>query len=163
MARKLLTIEQTLTLLAATPERFATLSAGLAPAQLRMRPSPDEWSATEVLAHLRACADVRGSALLTILDGETRTLRAFNPLTWIEQTDYRDLDFAASLQAFTAQRATLLATLRALEPEGWARSVIVTGAGKPLTRDARHYAQWLAIHERPHVKQMARICATLRD
>ncbi|MGH2501364.1 MAG: DinB family protein, partial [Ktedonobacterales bacterium] len=88
MARRVLTIEQTLTLLAATPTRLAALTAGLTPAQLRTPPSPDEWSANDVLAHLRACADVRGGPIATILAEDTPTIRAVNPLTWIQQTDY---------------------------------------------------------------------------
>src|SRR5690348_494140 len=53
-----LTIEQMLALLAAAPPRLAALTTDLAPAQLRTAPTPGEWSANEVLAHLRACADV---------------------------------------------------------------------------------------------------------
>lgn len=58
-------MEQTLTLLAETPERIAILTDGLSPAQLQTRPAPDEWSAVEVLAHLRACADVWGGYVAT--------------------------------------------------------------------------------------------------
>lgn len=162
MPHDLLTKEQTLTVLRATPTSLAALTTGLTPAQLRTPPSPDEWSANDVLAHLRACADVRGGAALTILAGTTPTLRAINPLTWIAQTDYLDLEFADSLRAFTAQRAELLAALEAAEPEGWSRSAVVTGAGAPLTRSVLFYAQWVARHERPHVKQVARIAEALR-
>jgi DinB family protein len=158
-----LTVEQTLALLAATPERFAALTMGLTSAQLRTRPSQDEWSANEVLAHLRACADVRGGPILTILAEEHPTLRAINPLTWIKQTDYLGLEFEPSLRAFAAQRAGLLAVLRPLGPEDWVRSATVTGAGKPLTRTALGYAQWVADHERPHVKQMEQIVKALRE
>jgi hypothetical protein len=49
-----LTVEQVLTLLAQTPPCIATLSAGLAPAQLQGAPAPGEWSANEVLAHLQS-------------------------------------------------------------------------------------------------------------
>jgi hypothetical protein len=45
-------------MLAATPPRITALTAGLGPAQLHTAPAPDEWSANEVLAHLRACADM---------------------------------------------------------------------------------------------------------
>jgi hypothetical protein len=38
----------------------------------------------------------------------------------------------------------------------------VTGAGKPLERTVLFYAQWLARHERPHVKQIERIVNPLR-
>jgi hypothetical protein len=33
----------------------------------------------------------------------------------------------------------------------------VTGAGKTLERSVLFYADWLAVHERPHVKQIERI------
>ena len=55
-----LTIEQILTLLAATPARLADLTDDLPPAQLLAPPEPGEWSARDVLAHLRACADMWG-------------------------------------------------------------------------------------------------------
>jgi hypothetical protein len=53
-----LTIEQILTNLAETPARLYGLTEGLTPAQLLEPPEPDEWSARDVLAHLRACADM---------------------------------------------------------------------------------------------------------
>ncbi|HEX9036991.1 MAG TPA: DinB family protein [Ktedonobacterales bacterium] len=160
--RSLLPIERTLALLAATPARFAELTAGLTPAQLRAAPSPGEWSANEVLAHVRACADVRGEPIYQIIAEDHPTFRAVNPLTWIKQTNYLDLDFASSLRAFAAQRAGLLAALEPLKPEGWERAATVAGAGAPLTRTVHFYAQWVARHERPHVKQIASIAATLR-
>jgi len=157
-----LTIEQVLTLLAETPPRLESLTAGLAPAQVRTAPNADEWSANDVLAHLRACADVWGGCIAAILAQERPTLRAVDPRTWIEQTDYRELEFRPSLRAFAAQRADLLAVLEPSPPEDWSRAATVTGAGKVLERTVLFYARWLAGHERPHVKQVARIVDTMR-
>jgi hypothetical protein len=56
MSRAPLSIEQILTILAENPPHIAGLAASLTPA--RLRPSPDEWCANEVLAHLHACAAV---------------------------------------------------------------------------------------------------------
>jgi hypothetical protein len=53
-----LPIEQILALLTETPPRIAALTASLAAAQLHAAPGQGEWSANEVLAHLRACADM---------------------------------------------------------------------------------------------------------
>ena len=83
-----LTIEQALTLLAATPPRLAALSAGLAPAHLQTRSAPEDWSANDVLTHLRACADVWGNCIMAILAEDGPTLRAVDPRTWIKSTDY---------------------------------------------------------------------------
>jgi len=156
-----LRIEQVLSLLAQTPPRFEALTAGLAPAQLQTVPDDDEWSANEVLAHLRACADVWGDCIAAIIAEERPTLRAVNPRTWINQTDYRELEFRPSLRAFATQRAELLAVLEPLPPEGWSRAATVTGAGKALERTVLFYARRLAEHERPHVKQVAHLVATM--
>ena len=157
-----LTIERLLTLLVATPPRIAALTAGLAPAQLQTSSSHDEWSANDVLAHLRACADVWGDCIATIISEDTPTLRAVNPRSWIKQTDYLELEFRPSLRAFTTQRADLLAVLESLPDEGWLRAATVTGAGKVLERTVLFYAEWLARHERPHVKQIARVVNTMQ-
>ena len=161
MSSRSLSIEQVLTLLAETPPRIAALTAGLAPAQLHTAPNRDEWSANDVLAHLRACADVWGGCIAVIIAQDTPTLRAANPRTWIKKTDYLEQGFQPSLHAFAAQRTDLLAVLEPLAPEGWSRAATVTGAGNPLVRTVHTYAQWLARHERPHIKQIIRIVNTL--
>ena len=116
------TIEQILTMLAAAPTRIADLTEGLPPAQLLAPPEPGEWSARDVLAHLRACADMWGKYIAQILSEDRPTFKAVNPTTWIKQTDYRQQEFEPSLQAFTAQRAGLLRRLKPLAPEAWSRS-----------------------------------------
>lgn len=162
MPSKSPTPSQVLALLAATPTRLTALCAGLAPEALQRKPTPDSWSANEVLAHMRSCADVWGGCIVTMLAEDRPTLRAINPRTWIKRTNYLDLDFQLSLGAFVRQRTELLAVLDPLPPEGWARAATVTGAGKVLERTVLGYAQWLAHHERPHVKQIERSVTTLR-
>ena len=144
-------------MLAATPAYLADLTAGLPPAQLLAPPEPGAWSARDVLAHLRACADMWGKAMMQILGADRPTIKAVNPTTWIKQTDYREQQFEPSLQAFTAQRSELLAVLQPLAPAARARMATVTGAGKPRQRTVYTYAHWLANHERSHLKQMERI------
>ena len=161
MPSRSLTTEQVLTLLAVTPPRIAALTDDLAPAQLHIPPNSDGWSANEVLAHLRACADIWGNCIVAMIAKDTPTLRAVNPLTWIKKTDYLELEFRPSLRSFATQRADLLAILEPLPPEGWSRAATVTGAGKVLERTVLFYAQWLARHERQHVKQVERIVNTM--
>lgn len=161
MSAKLLSVEQILTLLVATPERISALIAALSPTQVHTSANSGEWSVHEVLAHLRACADVWGNCMETIIAEERPVLRAVNPLTWIKQTDYLTQAFQSSLHAFTMQRTELLAVLSPLPPEGWQRSATVTGAGKVLERTVLFYGDWLARHERQHIKQIERIVNTL--
>ena len=161
MASRSLTIEQVLTLLAESPPRIAAVTAGLSPDQMHTAPNRDGWSANDVLAHLRACADVWGNCIVAMIAEDRPTLRAVNPRTWIKKTDFPELEFRPSLRSFVTQRADLLAVLEPLPPEGWSRTATVTGAGKVLERTVRIYAQQLARHERQHVKQVERIVNTM--
>jgi hypothetical protein len=149
-------------LLVETPPRIAALKADLMPAQLHTSPTPGEWSVNDVLAHLRACADVWGDCIVAIISQDRPTLRAVNPKTWIEKTDYLEQEFQLSLHAFTTQRADLLAVLKPLAPEDWSRTATVTGAGTVLERTVLFYGRWLAGHERAHLKQIQRIVNTMR-
>jgi hypothetical protein len=157
------TTEQVLTMLAAGPPRIAALTDGVPTALLQTRPAPGEWSANEVLAHLRACADMWGKYIMAMLAEERPTLRTVSPRTWINRTDYLEQAFQPSFRAFATQRAELLALLEPLPPAGWSRAAIMTGAGKAREQTVLSYAQSLALHERPHVKQIERIVSTLHQ
>ena len=67
MPRGVMTVEQILTALAEGPPRIAENTVGLTRAQLHAAPAPGEWSANEVLAHLRSCADVWGDCMREML------------------------------------------------------------------------------------------------
>lgn len=138
------------------PKTIAALTKGLPRGRLHRRPAKGEWSMNDVLAHLRSCADVWGAYMARIAAEDRPTIRAVNPTTWIQSTDYPEVDFTTSLRAFTRQRARLLSFLGTLAEGDWSRTALVTGAGRPRERTLFEYAQWLADHERSHVKHIAR-------
>jgi hypothetical protein len=152
-----LTIDQILAALAEQPKTIAGLTKGLPRTRLHRAPSRGEWSLNDVLAHLRSCSDMWGMYIATIVAEDRPTIKAMNPTTWIKSTNYRELEFAPSLRAFTRQRATLLTLLRSLPRAGWSRSATVTGAGRPRERTVLEYARWLADHERSHVRHIRRL------
>lgn len=145
--------------LAAAPLRIAELTAGLPEAKLAQAPEPGEWSVVEILAHMRACADVWGGHIAAILADDNPTRRGINPRQWIKDKDYGS--FGPSFKAYKAQRAKLLALVRPLTEAQWSRTCVITGAGKPLTVETRFYATKLFEHERPHLKQIARTVAAV--
>jgi len=97
-----------------------------------------------------------------ILREDRPTFKAVNPTTWIKQTDYLEQEFRPSLQAFTTQRAELLAVLKPLAPEAWSCTATVMTVGKPRERTVYTYVQWLANHEQMHFRQVERIVNAVR-
>jgi DinB superfamily len=161
MSKTSLAVEQVLSILTETPRRIADATEGLEPDQLIAMPDSGGWSLNEVLGHLRACADVWGGCIQTILAEDRPTIRAIDPRTWIKRTDYRAQPFRVSFQAFEEQRKDLLAVLAPLRPEGWSRSATVTGAGAVLGRTVLTYAEWMARHERSHYRQIRETAAAV--
>jgi hypothetical protein len=162
VAEKLLPIETILMRLAEGPTRIASATERLTNEQLCAALGRGEWSAVEVLAHIRACDDVWGDYIGRILAEETPTIRAMNPRTWVKRTDYPKQGFKASFRKFKAQRAELLRVLESLTAKEWARKAMVTGVGRPIERTVWNYADRLAVHERAHLKQIEGIAAALQ-
>jgi DinB family protein len=151
-----MTIDEILLVLEDSPGRIAALTAGLPAARLQRTPVLGEWSVNDVLAHLRSCSDARGEFIREMLAEKRPTLRAVNPRTLIERTNYRELPFDSSFRAFARQRARLVSFLKPLSRASWSRTALVTGGGPSRERTVQFYGQWLARHERSHVKQLTR-------
>jgi len=145
-----------LKLLVATPRRIAGASKDLNKEQLRRKPAADSWSANEVLAHLRACADVWGSSIMAMLTQDRPTLRYVSPRTWIKKTNYADLEFGVSFRGYANQRKDLLKVLRTLSHHDWLRGASVKVAKKRREETVLSYAERMARHEAGHCGQVER-------
>jgi hypothetical protein len=161
VASRRLTLDETAEILRTTVPRLGELTAGIAPELLQT--APDEgWSVNEVLAHLRACHDVLGGSVLRILREDRPRWKGMNPRVWMKHTDYPQWEFGPAFKAFRAQRAELLEVLEPLPARAWDRTATVTGMiGDVHERTAHYYAEWMARHERGHLKQVARIVKAL--
>jgi hypothetical protein len=146
-----------LKMLKASPVRIAALTRGLTNEQLQCKPSAEAWSVNEVLAHLRACADVWGAGILAMLNQDRPAMRYVSPRTWIRKTDYTEQGFAVSFRAFRSQRDDLLQVLRPLSVEDWLRTATVRRSSGVREETVLIYAQRLAQHEAGHCEQMERI------
>jgi hypothetical protein len=159
---KPLSIDQLLGILRETPSHLDASVEGLAPRRLRAAPEPDAWSANDVLAHLRSCADMWGDDMARIAEGLT-TIKTVHPRAWIKETDYPDFDFRDSLRAFTSQREQLLKFLEPLAPETWACAAAITVAGRTtIERTLHFYGDRMAAHELVHVTQVQQIVEVVR-
>ena len=143
-------VAKALALLEETPRRLTAASSRTEAARLRLKPDARGWSAVDVLAHLRACADVWGASIVFMLSENEPTLPDLHPRKWIKQTNYPDLLFADSLQAFTRQRENLLEILQDLPFEDWSRGAMIGGRRHTVFTQARRMAK----HETEHCAQV---------
>jgi hypothetical protein len=146
--------ESVFRLLAATPRRIASLSRGVEISKLHFRPHPDSWSANDILAHLRACADVWGKSIVEMITRDHPKLRYISPRSWIRKTDYLELEFRESLKAFTDQRRELLRALKGLAIKDWSRSATFTATTRGREQTVFSYACRIAEHENKHCDQI---------
>ena len=154
-------IEEILSRLEAGPARIASLTHGLTESQLHTPSDDGEWSANDILAHLRSCNDVWGGYIQRMVAEDRPTIRVISPRNYIRKTNYLDIDFAPSLEAFTTARVELMTLLRSLPPEAWLRTCIATGAGRPNDRSVHGEGDALARHGRPHLRQIEAVVKTL--
>jgi len=146
----------TLTALSDTPKQIARIARGCNDLQLHRKPAPDAWSARDIVAHLRACAEVWGRSIDRMLTEHHPLIRYVSPRGWIKRTDYLEHGFRDSLREFSKARAGLVETLSALDALGWSRRATFTGT--TLGRDATvlSYARRIVDHELRHLDQLRR-------
>jgi len=152
-------IDEVLQQLAATPDRLIVMTRDLTPARLQAKPEAEVWSANDILAHLRACADAWGRSIQAMIARDHPTLRYVSPRTWLRKTDYLTLDFRVSFEAFAQQRKDLLTALNALDPDGWSRGATFTGTTRGREQTVLSYAQRMAAHEIQHLEQISSVLA----
>ena len=143
-------IKQFLDLLVAAPRRIAAATQNLPNARLNIRSAEEPWSVSDILAHLRASADVREKYIQAMLAQDQPVMRYISPRTYIQKTNYLELPFAESFNAYKKQRNQLLNTLRSLSLNDWSRSATI----KERPETVFSYTLYLTQHETVHCEQI---------
>lgn len=139
-------IEEVLRTLEESPSRISRAAQGLGKDRLHFSPDAKTWSAAEVLAHLRACADIWVHSMYAMLAEQNPILPDINERKWAKAARYAELPFADSLQVFSLQRAGLSRVLKELPFESWERSGVIFERKHTVFSQARR----LARHEVEH-------------
>lgn len=129
---------------------FRTYREAFEEGAITRQPAPGEWSAVEVLAHLRAYADVFSHAIDMFLLEDGPTIPYVDPNKWWGIQGYSAISFDENWQIFELNRRHLLRKLRALKPNQWERS----GTIKTQTRTVYGEMRRMALHEKGHESQI---------
>jgi len=146
-------VQKHLKLLGKTTRRITSITKQFDEVSLQAKPKKDEWSANDILAHLRACADVWGDQIEKMIAKDNQKLPYAHPRQWIKKTNYRELPFHESFRAFKVQRRKLLKVLKELSFEDWSRSAIIKGREHTIFTQVRRMAK----HEDVHCHQITEL------
>ena len=143
-----------------TPLRLAAWTAGMDETRLRAAPEPNEWSMVEILAHIRAAAEVWSYSIYAMLTLESPALAHVHPRDWMKTLGYARLSFAENLGAFRVERENLLRVLGGLSPADWDRSASFTGKKNSTTIFGEMLR--MALHEADHWAQFEKTAAAVQ-
>jgi hypothetical protein len=133
----------------------------VAPASnLRQRPTPEQWSVGEILAHLADAEVVYGWRMRAIVAEPGRQIEAYNQDAWAATGHYEKRDPNESIELFRVLRKANLAFLRSLTPEQWKHYGIHAERGQETMECL---VDLYAGHDLNHIRQIERILATSRE
>ncbi len=166
-------LERRLARLARTPDELADAIRGRPDASLSRRPDAANWSATEIMCHLRDVEElfrIRFHTILALDEPKILTLSAdpedlaawgirgpvahpLDPDRWADDRLYSRDDPGHALTGFRRQRRDTLALLTSLSDEQWLRGGIHSRRGRLTLAD---WVASLASHDDNHVDQLRR-------
>ena len=151
-------IERHLAQLADTVPALLNMTSGLGADELSWSPGPKEWSVVEILAHLRACADVWSYSIYAMLTENQPVFPLIDERRWAKTLGYATLSFEVSISTFTSQRADLLRTLAKLDGQQWERTCQIEGRNHSVFSQMRR----MALHEVEHWQQFQEVVNKLK-
>lgn len=137
------------------PVRISAATHGIPTDQLYRRTDEEPWSISDILVHLRACSDVWGNSIMTMLTQENPIQRYQSPRAFMKKPKYQDQEFATALDAYTQERQKLVKILTSLDAVGWSRPGTYTGV-TPRHRNQTilSLGNRIVDHEQPHLEQI---------
>ena len=166
-------IEARLDRLRRTPDDLARAMAGKVDAELGRRPDGENWSATEIVCHLRDVEELfqirfhtvvaLDEPRILVLGASADDLAAWriggaighplDPARWAEERQYRRQDTREALAALRRRRGEVLTLLQSLSPAEWGRGGIHLSRGRLTLGD---WVASLAAHDDNHLDQLRR-------
>jgi len=141
-----------LAVLRATPAALDTLIRQKPYEKIQQRPQPGEWSAGEIMCHLR---DVEIEVYLPRVRMVISEINPFLPGVdtdpWAAERNYVSQDPKEALHSFVNARMELITMLKTLDPAGWDRQARHAILG-PTT--LRELVNILLSHDRLHIQQI---------
>ena len=132
---------------------FERAITGVDDALLSRRPDGANWSAREVICHVRDIEESFMARLQIIMLMNEPKFLPVEPDRWAEERQYQRNDAMEALQAFRTRRDESLKFLRGLKVEQWERGGIHATRGHMSIKD---FVSLMAWHDDNHLDQLKR-------
>jgi len=139
-----------------TAKKLARLIKGATPAKLGKRPTPEKWSAAEIVAHFADAEIVVSWRIRAILGAPGTPIQAYDQEAWFTAGHYPKRDARKSLEQFCVLRETNLALYKMLTPAQWKHCGMHAERGE---ESIERIVQMIAGHDINHLDQVERILA----
>jgi hypothetical protein len=133
------------------PLRIAHAVEGYNETELRTASVEGEWSAANILAHMRASDAIVAYRAYVLLTRDNPTLLAHDERHWAEVARYVEINFRSSLALYALRRAELVNMLRHTNLEDWQRVGLHEERGPVSLLDV---VTSLVEHEEEHCTQL---------
>ena len=151
-----LPVDERLARLARTADDLVAAIRDQTDAAVSKRPDAKNWSAKEVVCHLRDAEELFMDRFTTIMAMADPALAAATPERWAEERQYSRDDAHAAFATFRKRRVESLEFLKSLPAEAWKRAGIHATRGKITIDDLVSHMAW---HDDNHLDQLKRALA----
>lgn len=140
--------------LESTISRLEALTLALKKKGLQNKPSPDKWTAGQILAHLAEGEIVYAYRIRKALNASGEAIEASDQNEWVKNSGYLQADPHLALSLFQMLRKANVSRLKSLTPEQLERFGIHSERGK---ESIAQMARLMAGHDINHLRQMETI------
>jgi uncharacterized damage-inducible protein DinB len=147
------TLDEQLARMERTVNDYAAVVKNVSDAQLTKRPDPKNWSAKEVVCHVRDIEESFMMRFLSIMAMDDPKFLPVEPDRWAVERQYQRNDVQEALAALKTRREETLRFLRGLKPEQWERGGIHATRGRMTIKD---FVELMAWHDDNHLDQLKR-------
>jgi uncharacterized damage-inducible protein DinB len=149
-------LEQQMARMDRTPDDFAAAIAAMPYHLLSKRPDDANWSAKEVVCHIRDIEESFMARMQLIMTMDEPKFLPVEPDRWAAERQYQRNDAEEALRAFRARREESLKLLRSLRPEQFERGGLHATRGRMTIAD---FVALMAWHDDNHLEQLKRALA----
>jgi len=146
-------VEEALARMARTADDYAAAIDGASEADLSRRPDRTNWSAREIVCHIRDVEELFLDRITLILATDGARFALVDPDPWVLLRQYERNDVSQALASFRRLREETLAILRGLTPDQWERSGTHITRGPLKILDIALHSTW---HDDNHLDQLRR-------